>query len=694
MRKKLTKRISTVIAAATMALSMQTALNAYAIPSNLSDIISETGEVLSPIGKVTQDNIVYEIFEGNMARVKDGKNASGAVQIPDAIYANGTCYFVKTIDKNAFSKNHSITAVYMQNASNLTSIDFFAFSDCKNLETVALPPKMIINDYFFSIFSDCDSLREFIPTNGDNFNVIDGVLYNKDNTAIIYYPSAKPGESFTLNYGVTALNNSFKNLKYLKNIVTPYEITENNAVDTFRRGANIINGIKGTSFTINGIEPFIYSDDVSVEPQIVSAFKEGIYETFEKFSTDITDEYAKRYAAYVVNSIIDDEDSDFVKAVKLHDWLCDHTEYDPVVSADREATYPNFSSEKDHRYASAFLHYVKADGDLYQHDGFYTVCDGYARAYKLLMNAAGISCERVGGTPVKSGVGHAWNILRLNDKDDDASNDKYYYVDVTWDSSENYKYFMSFGNAGNNNHRDYSWYLETKDAFDSLPTEADVLAKFGDADHNGEISVNDYKKIKEFIATGTYDENADVNVDGQVNNDDADVLAKYMLIKRGDLNSDGVIDQNDINALNLCINYSLKGIIINTDLNYDGEVDYADLEILQTMLGTKSQSIPNLDARFIKDLVYNTYPEFNYGDIDNSGNLNFADSMMIRNIITADAEGNYDFYTEDQHTRADINRDGKVDSEDSAILNDYLNNAISGNTASFCQFMIDRLIEQ
>lgn len=647
MNKKLTKRISTVIAAAAMALSMQTTLNAYATPPSRPIYTDPaTGKVMTPITKINQNNIDYTLYEGNVAHVNDGRSASGRVEIPDVIYSNGTCYVVTTIEYQAFLDNNNITAVDMQNAKNLTTIEGFAFWRCKNLETVSLPDKMEINDSLYTAFYECGSLREFTAADPENYNIIDGILYNKDNTVIIKYPSAKPDESFTLNEGVYAGEKSFDNLRYLNKIVVPEQITESNAADIISRCAPIISGIKANSFSINGIDPFVYTDDDSEEPQILPLFKEAVYDNFDKFSKDITDYYAKRYAAYVVNSIIDDEDSDFARAVKLHDWLCGHTEYDPVIAQNRAATYPNFTDAKDHCYASAFLHYVKADGDCYKHDGYYTVCDGYARAYKLLMNAAGISCERVKGASNKDEPGHAWNIVRLNDKDDDAGNDKYYYVDVTWDSKYRYGNFMSFGNAGNGSHREYMWSLETEDAFDTLPAEADILAKPGDADHNGKISVNDYLMIKEFIAAGTYDESADINADGQVNNDDADILAAYML-------------------------------------------DYP-----QNTLSNKSMGLPDLDAKLIKGQVYNTYPEFNYGDIDNSGNLNVADSMMIKNIISAEAEGNSDLYTDDQRTRADIDRNDKVDKKDSALLNDYLNKAIAGETPSFCQYLLDRIIDQ
>ena len=53
-------------------------------------------------------------------------------------------------------------------------------------------------------------------------------------------------------------------------------------------------------------------------------------------------------------------------------------------------------------------------------------CDGYAKAFMLLLSAAGIECHCVAG--ITGDEGHAWNIVKINDS--------YYYVDITWDDGE------------------------------------------------------------------------------------------------------------------------------------------------------------------------------------------------------------------------------------------------------------------
>lgn len=57
------------------------------------------------------------------------------------------------------------------------------------------------------------------------------------------------------------------------------------------------------------------------------------------------------------------------------------------------------------------------------------VCQGYAEAYKRILNSVGIPCDLVSGKVLDSDEGwHAWNIVHVN------NNTVHAHVDVTWDS--------------------------------------------------------------------------------------------------------------------------------------------------------------------------------------------------------------------------------------------------------------------
>ena len=600
MRKKLSARIAIVLAAATMALPMQTALNASAVPQRPVYTDPNTGEVMRPIRDITQNGIVYSLYEGNVAHVKSGKDASGTVQIPNAIYEDGTCYVVTTVEFDAFRNNKNITAVDMQYASGITRIEAQAFWFCKNLETVALPKNLEIQDDFYTAFFGCDSIREFTSRYPDHYNVIDGVIYNEDNTEVILYPSAKTSESFKLNDGVSVRMNSFRDLKYLKNIIVTEEITENNASEILIRCSDILSGIQGTSFTINGIDPFVYSEDDSEEPQILPGFEDGIYETFYKY-TNISDYYAKRYAAYIAKKYVDMEnDSDIVKALKLHNWLCNHVKYDPVVKKILDNNEDYKGDEKNHCDASAFLHYEKASDD-YPEDGFYTVCDGYSRAYSLLLNAAGVCCEAITSDPNGGKYGHAWNVVKLNAYDNDPTNDRCYYIDTF-----NFSGIFCIFDLNHSNGK-----------LTAIPDKTYSIKWLGDLNGDGFVTSADLIILKDYSNSDSWSDlqraNADLNFDGVIDDNDVDVLFEYLSLKVGDINGNGSVEKFDYDSLE---NYLAIGIRKlpsyrkdAADVNMDGIIDEADLEALKPLIGQNRELTTKSFFDYFFDNLVQSLPE-------------------------------------------------------------------------------------
>ncbi len=696
------KKAFITLAASAMSLS------AIAAPvlSNSNTVFQYAGITASAanVGTVTQNGITYSLYDSvtekgvtryNIAIVSGSQDTTGCITIPEGIYANGGYYKVYKISSRAFA-NNNMSAIDMHNAYSLYYIPKDAFSGCKKLTDVVLPYNLDESFDVRNTFITCSALKAFGEVPCANYTVIDGILYNKDATKMLIYPQGKTDSDYTfpatLESYLLSLNNSYS-FNNIKNINIPADLSEEQIKKLSDLFLNLVSSEKKYGLLFNGSPIYTKDENNESAPEINPYLKDRFYEEFTSYLT-ISNAYAKYYADYVVNTVLDENDSDFAKAVKLHDWLCAHVEYDPVVQATLDKKLPYHGSTKNHCDASAFLHFEKADDEYYEHDGFYTVCDGYSRAYKLLMNAAGISCERVSGDPAEEGgYGHAWSIVRFNDKDEDPSNDKYYYVDVTWDKIPgNYTYFMCGGKEGYGEHGTefINWQLDSKNAFDVLPEEGDSIPDFGDADHDGSVSVNDYTRIKDIITEGGYDENADVNADGQVNDEDADIIAKYIYLKRGDTNADGIIDKCDVSRITASARLNI--FKSDYDINFDGKVDSADVEMIENMVGIKTQSIKNIRSSLINDIVYHTSPEFNIGDIDDSGNYNYADAQMIYNIVTAEAEG-YDIYTEEQRSRADINRDGSVNSADSELINEYLNNSIAGDTTSFCQFVLNKLMK-
>lgn len=117
---------------------------------------------------------------------------------------------------------------------------------------------------------------------------------------------------------------------------------------------------------------------------------------------DTYDDDAFRKSAGAALSCVDSQMSDVEKAVILHDYLTVNCEYD----------YQNYlnNSIPDESFT--------AYGTLVNRTA---VCQGYALAYKYLLNQVGIDCYMVSS----DAMNHAWNMIVLDGK--------YYQVDVTWD---------------------------------------------------------------------------------------------------------------------------------------------------------------------------------------------------------------------------------------------------------------------
>ena len=122
---------------------------------------------------------------------------------------------------------------------------------------------------------------------------------------------------------------------------------------------------------------------------------------------------AKRMYTAACNALInicDDSFSDIEKLHAIYDWLIENVTYDKTL-----------------------LNYVVSNGeDLRKYKGFYlegvfddyrAVCDGISKAFMVMARIEGIECVQVSGTSISSGVGHAWNKVRLNGR--------WYIVDAT-----------------------------------------------------------------------------------------------------------------------------------------------------------------------------------------------------------------------------------------------------------------------
>lgn len=112
---------------------------------------------------------------------------------------------------------------------------------------------------------------------------------------------------------------------------------------------------------------------------------------------------------------------DAVKARVLYDWLILHCDY--------EDTETDIGDRNNHIYSSVFLSYALNERGAGVGEA---VCEGFSKAYNMLLTAAGIESYLVEATPVKENTtnkgSHVWNLVKINGK--------YYQCDATADNDE------------------------------------------------------------------------------------------------------------------------------------------------------------------------------------------------------------------------------------------------------------------
>ncbi len=132
-------------------------------------------------------------------------------------------------------------------------------------------------------------------------------------------------------------------------------------------------------------------------------------------------------------AVVKPEMSDLEKAIVLHDYLAVNCEYDKENLDKGEIPDASYT----------------AYGTLVNR---ISVCQGYALAYKYLLNQVGIECLMV----TSQAMNHAWNLIQLNGE--------YYQVDVTWDDPTwdligraRHEYMFRSDTAFENNCKHHDW---------------------------------------------------------------------------------------------------------------------------------------------------------------------------------------------------------------------------------------------
>ncbi len=205
---------------------------------------------------MAEDGVSAEAAEDYTYSLTDGKatitgytGPGGEITIPDRV-GGDPGYPVTAIGDRAFYNNQSITGVTIP--EGVTNIGYTAFLSNSNLETVSLPDSLVsirdgafydtsmaevdipknvtsIEIQEFGVFGSCLHLAAInVDPENPAYSSVGGVLFNKDQTAILQYPFALAGTSYTIPSGVKVIGtNAFEGcFLHLESVVIPDSVTE------------------------------------------------------------------------------------------------------------------------------------------------------------------------------------------------------------------------------------------------------------------------------------------------------------------------------------------------------------------------------------------------------------------------------------------------------------------------------------
>lgn len=134
------------------------------------------------------------------------------------------CTSLKKIEWQNFMWCYSLKELDFSECTSLEEIGAHSFQGCHSLTNVKLPASL--KTLGFSSFRSCSALTNIIvDVNNVNYVTEDGILFNKDKTKLILYPSGRTSSGYTIPDTITEIGETaFAGCEFLTNVTFPINL--------------------------------------------------------------------------------------------------------------------------------------------------------------------------------------------------------------------------------------------------------------------------------------------------------------------------------------------------------------------------------------------------------------------------------------------------------------------------------------
>ena len=190
---------------------------------------------IEPLGRIIHSENENKLVTDKIKIVRQLSNEEIEKEqyvIQDGIEMIGDGCFYNCTDLKEITIPNSVTYIGNYNAfygcknlekinipNSVTCINGGAFWCCESLKEITIPDSVTYIGK--KVFYGCNSLKNiFVDKNNKNYSSLNGVLFNKDKTKIICYPSGKTLSHYDIPNSVISIDiDAFEDCTFLKNII-------------------------------------------------------------------------------------------------------------------------------------------------------------------------------------------------------------------------------------------------------------------------------------------------------------------------------------------------------------------------------------------------------------------------------------------------------------------------------------------